>query len=90
MKTPIGSTSPGLPDLDAEAEGLYRLPIASFIEARDALAARRRAAGDRDGAARVRALRKPSASAWAVNQLHWWERAALGQFLAAARAGGAS
>jgi hypothetical protein len=49
-------------------DGLYGLPLDEFIGARDALAKELRAAGDRDGAAAVKALKKPSVAAWAVNQ----------------------
>jgi hypothetical protein len=74
-----------LPELEAEIEGLYRLTLAAFTSGRDALAARCRSAGDREGAARVKKLAKPSASAWAVNQLHWTEQVALERFFLASR-----
>ena len=48
---------------------LYGLPLDEFTPARDALAKDLRSAGDREGAAWVKALRKPSATAWLVNQL---------------------
>lgn len=51
-----------------EAE-LYALPLDEFTAARDQLAARLKKEGDAEGAARVKALRKPSVAAWAVNQL---------------------
>lgn len=51
--------------LDAIAVELYALPPEEFTEARNA----RAAASDRALAARVRALRKPTASAWAVDLL---------------------
>lgn len=46
---------------------LYDLPLAEFTPARDALAKELRAAGEKEAAAAVKALRKPSAAAWAVN-----------------------
>jgi hypothetical protein len=49
--------------------GLYRLPLAEFVAGRDQLARQLRAAGDREAARRVAALRRPSISAWAANQL---------------------
>jgi len=52
-----------------EADALFALPPEAFTAARDALAKRLRADGDREGAARVRALRRPTVSAWAVNRL---------------------
>lgn len=50
-------------------DGLYALPLDAFISERDALVTRLRKEGDRDAATRVKKLRKPSVSAWAVNQL---------------------
>ncbi|HEX6203898.1 MAG TPA: hypothetical protein VF100_12910 [Thermoanaerobaculia bacterium] len=47
---------------------LYHGPLADFVAARAALARQLRQAGD-PRAAEVRTLRKPSLSAWAVNQL---------------------
>ena len=52
-----------------EADELYALPLTDFIAARDALAKRLRADGDRDNAAAVKKLRKPAVAAWAANQL---------------------
>ncbi len=49
-------------------DDLYRLPLADFIPARDALAKSLRAAGDRNGAAAVKQLRKPMLAAWALDQ----------------------
>lgn len=51
------------------AEDLYALPLDEFISARDELAKRLRDEGDEAGARDVKALRKPSLPAWAVNQL---------------------
>jgi DNA repair exonuclease SbcCD ATPase subunit len=48
---------------------LYRLPPGEFVAGRDQLARQLRAAGDRDAARRVAALRRPSISAWAANQV---------------------
>jgi hypothetical protein len=48
---------------------LYSLPLQRFIPERTALARTLRAEGRREDAARVAKLRKPSAAAWAVNQL---------------------
>jgi hypothetical protein len=52
-----------------DADDLYGLPLDSFIPRRGELAKELKAAGDRDAAAEVAALRKPSVAAWAVNQL---------------------
>ena len=51
------------------AEDLYALPLDSFTAARDELAGRLRSDGDSQAAAQVKAMRKPSLPAWAVNQL---------------------
>ncbi|MFS8481438.1 MAG: hypothetical protein FWJ94_05985 [Acidimicrobiia bacterium] len=55
------------PDLDARVAELYGGPLPSFVTRRDALARELRAAGDREGAAAVKALRKPRAVAWALD-----------------------
>lgn len=57
------------PTLDDRIDGLYAGPAESFIVDRDAIAKELKAAGDKEGAATVKALRKPTAAAWAVNQL---------------------
>jgi len=66
-----------------EPEDLYGLPLDHFISERAALAKALRAAGRRDEAARVAALRKPSVAAWAVNQLIRTQRAAVAELFAA-------
>jgi hypothetical protein len=58
-----------VPELDAELERLYGLPLEEFTGARNELATRLRKAGQTDAAERVRALRKPSVAVWTVNQL---------------------
>jgi hypothetical protein len=65
--TASGSTKVG--DLEAALAALYRLPLEQFVATRDQLARRLRAAGDRAAAREVAALRRPSVSAWAANQL---------------------
>ena len=50
-------------------ERLYGLPLRDFTSARNALVRELRKAGRKDEAEEVRALKKPSASAWAINQL---------------------
>lgn len=54
---------------EQEVDRLYAIPLDQFTPARDALAARLKAAGDVAESKRVKALRKPTAPAWAVNQL---------------------
>ena len=53
----------------AEIDRLYALPLDEFTRERDELAKQLRKDGDRDAAAEVKALRKPSVPAWAVNQV---------------------
>ncbi|MDW5593094.1 hypothetical protein VSS74_02010 [Conexibacter stalactiti] len=54
-------------DIESEEEALYVESPDSFVAARDALAKQLRVDGDRAGAARVRALRRPTRAAWAIN-----------------------
>ena len=56
-------------DLPPDADALYGLPLEDFVPERAAVAKRLRREGDREGAKRVAALRKPSVAAWTVNQL---------------------
>jgi hypothetical protein len=71
---------------DTEVAALYRLPVAEFVAARDQLAKRLRSAGDREAARRVAALRRPSVSVWAANQLPAAAPRALAELLAAGEA----
>ncbi len=56
-------------DLDELANRLYALPPEQFTAARDEQVALARRAGDRDGARRLGALRRPTVAAWLVNLL---------------------
>ncbi len=58
-----------VPELEAELDDLYSAPPESFIRTRNDLAQRLKQAGQIDGAARVKQLRKPTVPLWAVNQL---------------------
>ncbi len=58
---------PGPPS--GEIDRLYALPREEFTRERDELAKRLRKEGERDAAAAVKALKKPSVAAWAVNQV---------------------
>jgi hypothetical protein len=71
---------------ETEVAALYRLPVAEFVAARDQLAKRLRSAGDREAARRVAALRRPSVSVWAANQLPAAAPRALAELLAAGEA----
>jgi DNA repair exonuclease SbcCD ATPase subunit len=65
-----------------DVEALYKLPLSEFIAARNALAGRLKKAGKTDEANRVKALNKPSAPAWAVNQLYWEHRDVFDRLIA--------
>jgi hypothetical protein len=52
-----------------KAADLYGLPLEEFTKTRDELAKELRKAGKKDAADEVKALRKPTVSAWTVNQL---------------------
>jgi hypothetical protein len=58
-----------VPDLDAELDTLYDLPLESFTKARNDLAARLRKAHQSEAAEQIRTLKKPTAVAWAANRL---------------------
>jgi hypothetical protein len=53
--------------IDTRIAEIYGGPLDEFVTARDALARELRAAGDKDKAAEVKALRKPRALAWALD-----------------------
>jgi hypothetical protein len=69
-------------DVESETDRLYQLPLEGFVEARNALAARLKSSGDKDGAARVKALARPNAPAWAANQVYWRARREFDSLLA--------
>jgi hypothetical protein len=69
-------------ELEAELDALFQLPLAEFTGARNALAAQLKKSGRSDEAAQVKALAKPSVSAWAVNQLYWDHREEFDQLIA--------
>jgi hypothetical protein len=73
-------------DLHGEVDKLYQAPLAEFTAARNALAARIKAAHGADAAAHVKALVKPSIAAWTLNQLYWRHQA---EFMALLMAGDA-
>ena len=52
----------------ADVDHLFDLPLDRFVAGRDTLARELKKAGDGGAAADVKALRKPTLSAWAVNQ----------------------
>ncbi len=69
--------------LEDEVDALFKLPLAEFTGARNSLASKLKQAGRANDANLVKALSKPSISAWAVNQLYWNHREAFDRLLAA-------
>lgn len=67
--------------LEDEVDALFQLPLTEFITARKALAARLKKEKQNDQAERVKALAKPSISAWVVNQLFWKHREAFDRLM---------
>jgi hypothetical protein len=63
---------------------LYQTPLADFVAQRKHLTAKLRAAGDTAAATRLAKSRRPTLSAWIVNQLYWHARDAFDDMLAAA------
>ena len=68
---------------DRDIERLYGLPLSEFTSARNALVRELRKAGRKDKADEVRSLKKPPASAWAVNQLARREPAQIAELIKA-------
>jgi hypothetical protein len=71
------------PSLDDDVDTLFKLPLAEFTGARNSLAAGLKQAGRGNDANLVKALTKPSVTAWAVNQLYWKHREAFDKLVAA-------
>jgi hypothetical protein len=69
---------------DEAVRDLYRGGLDSFVADRKRLAGELKALGDKEGAARLAKLARPSISAWAVNQLWWNEREPFESLLATA------
>jgi hypothetical protein len=53
--------------LESAIAEVYGGPLEDFVRRRDSLAKELRSAGDRESASRVKGLRKPSRTAWALN-----------------------
>lgn len=71
-----------MPKLDDDIDALFKLPLTDFVGARKALAARLKQNGFVSEAEGVKALAKPSVSAWTVNQLYWEHREAFDELIA--------
>jgi hypothetical protein len=72
--------------IDEIADGLYALPVEEFTQARNEAATELRKAGRPEDAEEVKALRKPTAVAGAVNRLVRQHRDEVEEYLAAAAA----
>lgn len=72
--------------MDDEIDELFALPPAEFTAARNALVKRLRAEKRREEAETVKALRRPTVAAWAVNQVARSDAAAVARLI---EAGGA-
>src|SRR6185312_8431606 len=70
-------------DLEAELDRLYGLPLDEFVHERDEAAKRLRREGEREAADVLKAQRKPTAGAWALNQAIRRRRAERDALLAA-------
>jgi hypothetical protein len=66
---------------DDQIDALFQLSPPEFVTARNALAAQLKKDGHNDVSGRVKALPKPSISAWTVNQLYWKHRDAFEKLL---------
>ncbi len=71
---------------EAELAALYATPLDQFTAARNDLAARLEAEGNKAAAIRTKQLKKPSISAWAVNQLGRTREVDLARLLKAGEA----
>ena len=60
--------------LDDDIDRLYGLPLEEFTAARNELAVALKKDGESEAAEKVKTMRKPSLSAWAINQLTRRER----------------
>jgi hypothetical protein len=54
---------------EREIDDLYQRPLDEFTSARDELVKQLRAEGEREAAAQVKAMRKPTVAVWLVNRL---------------------
>src|SRR5260370_4155934 len=71
-----------MPKLEDNIDCLFKLPLTELVGARKALAARLKQNGVVSEAEGVKALSKPSISAWTVNQLYWRHREAFDELIA--------
>ena len=69
--------------LNDDLDELFKLPLAEFTDARNALVKHLKLNGRANDANLVKTLTKPSISAWTVNQLYWYHREEFDTVLAA-------
>ena len=69
--------------LNDDLDELFKLSLAEFTDARNALAKHLKQNGRANDANLVKTLAKPSISAWTVNQLYWYHREEFDTLLAA-------
>ena len=73
-------------EFDQRLDELYRERPEDFVATRDELVKELRADGDRDGAERLKKLRRPTATAWLINRVALDSPELLDGFAAASRA----
>ncbi len=66
-----------------EIAALFKLPLESFIGARNTLVAELKKRGLNEESARVKAFPRPPVPVWAINQLHWKRTAVMDHLIAA-------
>lgn len=69
---------------DDAVRELYQVPLSQFVAERKRLAGELKAQGDASGAKRLLERKRPTVSAWVVNQLYWHARDAFDEMLATA------
>ncbi len=69
-------------NLEDDLDALFKLPLTEFTAARNTLAGQLKKGGRGGEADLVKALVKPSVTAWAVNQLYWKHRQAFDRLIA--------
>lgn len=77
---PKGGETKG--ELEDDLDALFRLPLAEFTAARNTLVKQLKRGRRGSEADLVKALVKPSITAWAVNQLYWKHREAFDRLIA--------
>jgi hypothetical protein len=69
---------------DDALQELYQAPLTQFVAERKRLAGELKSGGDAAGAKRLLERKRPTVSAWVVNQLYWHARDAFDEMLATA------